>query len=761
MGLDWRSSLPIWHVSACFDLTCAEYAGKIDIMIMEKDAIVDFIREKSDRPMRTKELARALGIDQADYRRFREIIKELLDVGELVRLKRNRIGLAAELNIVIGPISVTRGGLGFVAVEGDDEDVMIPSHQLLTAFDGDRVMVRLGGFRGDRRTGAVIKIVERRQRNIVGVIHHGRHFSSVVPDNPRIHRDLYIPRRESLDAEDGEKVVAVLTVWDDPSMSPEGKVTDRLGFPGDPGVDMLTVIKSFDLPEEFPDEVLSEAGIAAAMPSASEVQSRLDLTRDCIYTIDPADAKDFDDAVSVSRTSNGYTLGVHIADVSYFVKPDTALDLEAFKRGNSVYLPGTVIPMLPEALSNDVCSLRPNRRRLAHSVFMDFDSRGKMLKWRVADSVIKSRARLAYEEVQAFFDGEKEIPDRVRRVADNLTLARELARVLTRRRFSEGSLDFDLPESKITLNEKGEVLELSNRVRLEAHRLVEEFMLAANRAVAMEVFRKAQPLLYRVHDKPSLEKMEDFSAMMKRLGYNFPVSPDIRPVLFSRFLDKIKDKPEADFINNLMLRSMTKAVYQRENIGHFGLAFSHYAHFTSPIRRYPDLLVHRLVRKLTHGEFTAEFARKVISVIDNVGTHCSETERLAETAEREAVKVKQVAFMANRVGKEYPGVISGVASFGFFVRLDNLGAEGLVRMSSIDDDYYLFDEKQYRIIGRRAGRSFRLGDTIDVGVLKVDKVQNEIDFYIADKPQKKDTRKPKNGPNGDRKKRNSRRRHKK
>ncbi len=699
-------------------------------MPLEPQAIMTFIRSKSDRPMRIKELARALSIPQSEYKGFRKIVRELLQSGELVKLKRNRIGLASQMDIAVGKISITKGGVGFVPWDKGDKDLMIPSAHLSTALDGDKVMVRLTGHSGGRRTSTVIKIVERATRQIVGLFHKRGSFAIVEPDDPHLHRNIYIPPNETASARDGEKVVADLTLWDDPYLNPEGKIVERLGFPGDPGVDMLTVIKSFNLPEEFPANVLREAREPAAMLTKDEIVRRLDLTKECIYTIDPEDAKDHDDAISVERIKGGYRLGVHIADVSYFVKEGTALDREAFERGNSVYLPGMVIPMLPETLSNDLCSLKPNRKRLAHSIMVDFNNKGKMLRWRLADTVIKSKAKLAYEEVQRYFDG-GEVTSKVSRVADSLTLARELAGILSQRRFGEGSLDFDLPEAKIILNEKGEVLELGNRVRLESHRLIEEFMLAANRAVALEVFRYGQPFLYRVHDKPDLEKLQAFSEMMSRLGYKFPVSPTMKPLALARFLDRVKNAPEADLINELMLRSMMKAVYQRENIGHFGLAFTHYTHFTSPIRRYPDLLVHRLLRKLKNGKYPPAFAKRIVSVIDHVGSHCSETERTAENAERQAIKVKQVAFMAQYVGDEFDGVISGVTGYGFFVRLDNLGVEGLARLSSIDDDYYRFDEKQYRIIGRRHGHCFRLGDKIRVGVLKVDKANCEIDLHIA------------------------------
>lgn len=686
--------------------------------------------------MKTKELAKALNVPKTDYPEFRATIKELIEGGELVRLKRNRIGVASKMNIVVDSISMTRNGLGFVPRK-DGDDVMIPASQTHTALDGDKVMVRLTGSQSGRQTGTVVRVLERSDRNIVGVFRKGRDFSFVVPDSPRFPRDIYIPDRATKGAEDGEKVVLKLSVWDDPHLSPQGRVTERLGYPGDPGVDMLTVIKSFDLPESFPDQVVQEAERLAVMPSANEQKRREDLTSQVVYTIDPADAKDHDDAVSVEKTKDGYRLSVHIADVSHFVPSGSLVDREAFERGNSVYLPGMVIPMIPEVLSNDLCSLKPNRRRLAHSCIMEFNRRGRMTDWRLTDSLIKSRARLAYEEVQALFDG-KPVNERVKRVADNLRLARELARILSDRRFAKGSLDFDLPEAKVIMNAKGEVLELGNRVRLEAHRLVEEFMLAANKAVALEVFRKGQPMLYRVHARPDMEKLNAFSYMMERLGLSFPVSPDLKPIHFARFLKKIQDRPDADFINELMLRSMQKAVYQGDNIGHFGLAFTHYTHFTSPIRRYPDLVVHRLLRKIRgRQKYPAEFGKRAPTIIKHVGEHCSETERAAETAEREAIKVKQVAYMAKHVGDEYAGVISGVTSFGFFVRLDNLGAEGLVRLSTLDDDYYVYEEAQYRLVGRRTGRVFRLGDPIRVGVLSVDQVKHEVDLFVAEQAEKK------------------------
>jgi ribonuclease R len=709
-------------------------------MPLNKKTILEFVRAQADRPMKVKELSAAMHIASSDYTNFRRGVKQLIDSGELIHLKRGRVGVPDQLGVVVGTMSITRKGLGFLMREGVEQDILIPSWDLHTALDGDQAMVRLKGKVDGREAGSVIRIVKRADRNIVGIFRTERQFARVVPDNPRIHRDIYIPADATEGALDGEKVVAKFTVWDDPHLNPEGRIVERIGFPNDPGVDMLTIVKSYGFPEAFTPEVMDEAERAAAK-LADDVQShRIDLSRECIYTIDPFDAKDHDDAVGVQETANGFRLGVHIADVSFYVDAGSALDVEAFNRGNSVYLPGMVIPMLPEVLSNDICSLKPHRKRLAHSVFIDFDRHGKMLKWEITDTIINSKAKLSYEEVQDLFDG-KPVSDQVSRVADNLRVAQRLAKILSERRFAEGSLDFDLPEAKIILGKDGEVLELGSRVRLESHRLVEEFMLAANRAVALEVFRKAQPFLYRVHDKPDLEKLEAFSYMMERLGYKFPVSKTMRPIQFARFLDRVQKAPEADLINELLLRSMAKAVYQRENIGHFGLAFSHYTHFTSPIRRYPDLLVHRLLRKLEGGHYPVSFAKRVESVIDNVGKHCSETERMAEAAEREAVRVKQVAYMAEHLGDEHTGVISGVVPFGFFVRLHRLGVEGLVRVSSIDDDFYKYDEGNYRLIGRRTKKVYRLGDAIQVGVLKVDRSRNEIDLFLI-RPAK-DEAKPK------------------
>ncbi len=697
--------------------------------------IIDYLTYKAGRPLKPKELARELRVPNNEYRQLRDLLKKMIDDGRLVRLKRGRIGIPSEMNLVIGPIAVSYKGVGTIITDSG-EPIVIPPANVKTALDGDRVMVRIETDENDDRFGKVIRVLERAEQKLVGTFFRASGYCYVSPDNKKIRRDIYILPAGTMKARDGEKVVVRLTSWDDSARNPEGEVIEKLGLLGDPQVDILTVVRKYNLPDEFPRRVLDEADKGAVLMSDEEISRRRNFTRDTVYTIDPADAKDHDDAISVIKTEKGYRLDVHIADVSHFVQEDSPLDVEAFQRGNSVYLPGYVIPMLPEKLSSDLCSLKPNRKRLVYSVIIEYDKRGKVLEYEIVEGVITSKAKLNYEEVQAFFDSGKP-GERWEKITDNLVNARELAQMLLKNRMAEGSLDFDLPESKIVMNQRGEIIDIASRIRLESHRLVEEFMLAANRIVALHVFRLAQKFLYRVHDRPDQEKLEAFSYLVSTLGYNFAVSPNMRPIHFSKFLETIKDKPEEEFLNELMLRSMKKAVYQPQNIGHFGLAFAHYTHFTSPIRRYPDLVVHRLLKKLKGGKYPENYSRRLDSLLANIGRHCSETERLAEEAEREAVKIKQVQFMSAHLGDEYDGVISGILNFGFFVRINHLGAEGMVRLSTLDGDYYNFDERRFRLVGKRTGRIFRLGDPVRVRVAAVDRIKNEIDFHLLEPPREK------------------------
>lgn len=708
--------------------------------------IIAFVRESAGRPMKARELSRSMNVSADDYREFRDALKGLLKSGELVSLNRGRIGLPEQLDVLTGLVSVTRAGTGFLLMtDPDKEDIVIPSENLLTALDGDRVMVRREGFRRGREAGVVIKVLERARKKIVGVFHKTPHFNLVKPDDQRIHRDVYIPQGMTHSAKEGQKVVVKLAEWDDPYRNPEGAVVEILGAPGDPRVDLLAIVRSFDLTEEFPKEAERQARSARKLFTEKEIMRREDLRAQSVYTIDPADAKDHDDAVAVERTETGYRLFVHIADVSFFVREETLLDREAFARGTSVYLPGKVIPMLPEAISNDICSLREGDDRLAHSVIIDYDKTGKALDWRVSETVIRSRGKLSYEDAQSVIDGNP--TDTAGSLRDEVLLAHELARKLSVRRSAAGSLDFDLPEARIELDETGAVVSLSSRVRLDSHRLVEEFMLEANKAVALTFSRLGLQTLYRVHDKPNIEKLESFALLASAFGYKFSVSDTISPKMVQGFLEQLKGSPEEEYLNELALRSMKKAVYQPENIGHFGLAFKHYLHFTSPIRRYPDLIVHRLLRSIKNKRYPHELDVNLKSSLKQIGERCSGAERTAERAEREAVKMLQASFLARHIGAEYDGIVSGVIARGIFVRMNGINSEGLVRVSSIDDDFYHVDVERHVMSGRRTGREFRLGDRVRVMVQQVDVQRREVDLVLV-AGEDGDTKKRRKSPAG-------------
>jgi len=656
----------------------------------------------------------------------------MLRDGLIVKIKRGKIGLPDKANLVVGRLVSGRNGYGFVVPEDGSEDVYIRGENMGNAFHGDKVVVRiLRTKKGPAREGSITKILKRVKKTLVGTFRAGKFFEYVEPDDRKISKDIYIAPENSKGALDGQKVVVSLLDWTDVHMGPEGKVVEVLGYPDESGMDILALIKELELPLSFPEEVEKELNSLPERVEKKELQKRLDLRNKNCFTIDPVDAKDHDDAVSLEIKPNGnYLLGVHIADVSYYVNEDSALDGEALKRGTSFYLVDRVIPMLPEKLSNNICSLKPNRIRLAFSVILELTPQGERVGYEIKKSVIKSKAKLNYAEVQKFFDT-GHASKKIKGLEKDLLAMRDLSRKLLGKRLARGSLDFDLPEAHVVLGKDGRVQDILEVARLESHRLIEEFMLLANRTVAEYVSRLSVPFLYRVHEEPDQNKMEAFSDFVSTLGYSFKVSGKIRPKKIQRFLRSLEGKPEESLINEILLRSLKKACYGPENIGHFGLAFSHYTHFTSPIRRYPDLLVHRLLKDLQNEKYTFERQNKLIRRLPKIGEITSERERLADEAERESIKIKQIEFMQDKLGEHYDGLICGVIPFGFFVRLEDLLAEGLVRVSSLDDDYYLFDEKRKRWVGRRTKRVYKLGDRVKVQVVRVDKEQKEIDFTLV------------------------------
>ncbi len=643
-------------------------------------------------------------------------------------------------NRVAGALRVTRRGIGFVRPEGAEHDILIAPKFMHTALHGDRVSVvvfprtargRRSGDEINGPEGEVVEILERTVTRLTGTLQEGRTFAFVVPDDPRIGRDIYISRDELGGATHGDKVVVRLQPWTDEHRNPEGTVTEVLGRSGDARVEVLSVARSFGLPERFPQDVEREASALPSAISEADLRDRVDLRGRTCFTIDPVDAKDFDDALTLEELSGGIMrLGVHIADVSHYVRPGTALDAEASTRGTSVYLVNEVVPMLPERLSNDLCSLRPDVDRLTYSVFMDVQADGTIADYRIARSVIRSVRRFTYEEVQQVIErgaGEH---------AETVLGLHRLAQVQTRRRRRRGSIDFDTTEVKIHLDERGLPDAIVKKPRLDAHRLVEECRLLANKTVAEHIGRgrkaaEARPFLYRVHDVPDPGKLRDLAQFVKKFGYSLDAKQGVPPKELQKLLDKVRGSEVETLINEVALRSMAKAVYSEKNIGHYGLAFTHYTHFTSPIRRYPDLIVHRLL-SLYAREPEAKAVAAYRASLPDIARQSSERERVATDAERASVKVMQVEYMKRHVGDEMAGVIGGVTSFGLFVEINDLLIEGLVRMRDLDDDYYVFDEKQYSLRGRSHGKVYRLGDRVRVRVVGVDPEERDIDLAIVE-----------------------------
>jgi len=701
-------------------------------MSINQEQILQFLSGEIEHPLKLRELAKRMNISDEEYGQFRRLIRSMLRDGLVVKIKRGKIGMPDKSSLVVGRLVSSKSGYGFVAPEDKSEDVYINAENMGNALHGDKVVARVyRRKRGPTREGSITKILQRAKQNLVGTFHKTKFADYVEPDDRRFPKNIYVAPNDSGKAHEGQKVVVSLQDWVDVHLGPQGKVVEVLGYPDEPGMDMLILIKEYELPLSFPEEVDEELVDLPDKVEKKEVERRLDYRHKNCLTIDPVDAKDHDDAVSLEIKPNGnYLLGVHIADVSYYIKENSPLDREALKRGTSVYLVDRVIPMLPEKLSNQVCSLKPHLTRLTYSVIMELDPQGERLDYRIKESVIQSKAKLDYDQVQEFFDKGTSTKN-IKGLEDDLANMLTLSRKLLEKRLAKGSLDFDLPEARVVLGKDGRVKDILETERLESHRLIEEFMLLANRTVAEHTSRLSVPFLYRVHEEPDKDKLEAFSDFVSTLGYSFPVSGKIQPKRIQRFLKSVEGKPEEELINEILLRALKRACYQPENVGHFGLAFSHYAHFTSPIRRYPDLLVHRLLKELEAGQYTYQRQNRMLKRLPRIGEITSERERIADEAERESIKIKQVEFMQDKLGEEYEGLISGVVPFGFFIRLDHLLAEGLVRVSSLYDDYYIFDEKRQRWVGRTTRKIYKLGDRVKVQVVRVDRDRKEIDFVLA------------------------------
>ncbi|WP_333859271.1 ribonuclease R [Clostridium sp.] len=697
-----------------------------------KEAIVDFMKEQAYKPMNIKELERVFCIKKTDTKNFKKIVDEIEREGNIVKTRTNRYGIPDRMGLVTGKFQGHQKGYGFVIPYDGDKDIFVPSSSLNGAMNGDKVVVKITkqGNTEKKCEGEIIRVLERANSKVIGTFENSRNFGFVVPEEKRIYQDIFIPKNCKKEAETGDIVIAEITQWPDKRRNPEGKIVDVLGKKGEKGIDILTIIKKNNLPEEFPKKVESYAeGIPERIPD-KEYERRMDLRNILTVTIDGEDAKDLDDAVSLEKLPDGsYYLGVHIADVSYYVKEKNPLDKEALKRGTSVYLIDRVIPMLPKKLSNGICSLNPDTDRLTLSCFMKIDGNGKVIEHNIVESVIRSNERMTYTDVTKILQGHQETIEKYGKLVDTFKLMEELCIILNKKRMMRGAIDFDFEECKITLDELGVPVKIEPYERGISNRIIEEFMLVCNETIAEHMFWTSLPFVFRVHENPDEEKLMHFNEFIHNLGYVVRWGKDVHPKTFQDIIEKVKGKKEETVVSTLMLRSMKQARYSPECIGHFGLAAKYYCHFTSPIRRYPDLIIHRIIKEFINGQLTDNRIKRLIKEVDYAARQSSDMERLAQEAEREVDDLKKAEYMSKRIGEEFNGIISSVTNFGMFVEIPNT-IEGLVHISTLEDDYYVYDEKHLSLIGERTRNIYKLGDEVRINVSKVDLDAHEIYFEV-------------------------------
>ena len=705
-----------------------------------QDKILAFMQRESYAPMTAEEMIFAIPVKEEPMHEFWDAILNLEQDGYIVKTRFDTYGLPEKMGLVAGRFQLSSKGFGFLIPDnkGNRPDVFIPPRKIHGAMNNDRVMARVDSrVPGRRPEGEIIRIIKHANSRIVGVFRRTMDFAFVTPDDKRIGGDIYILRKNFGGAANNQKVIVEITEWPTENRrSAEGRVVEILGYVGDPGLEILSIIKQHDLPLDFPDNVKRAAARVPAEIRAKDWKGREDRRDYPVVTVDSEDARDLDDAVYVRRLPNGrYLLGVYIADVSYYVKAKTLLDQEAEERGTSVYLVDRVLPMLPQRLSNGICSLNENEDRLVMGCEMEIEAdTGKVAKYKIFPAVIHSHHRLSYNLVRSILEeGDKAAREKFADIAPMLEEMRDLCRVLQKKRARRGAIEFDLPEQKVILDASGKPLEIKQRIHGLPEAIIEEFMLAANETVARHLTMMQWPCVYRVHETPAEDKMEGLAKLLQSFNVKLRISKNgmVRPKDVQDALAEMKERPEERLVNTVALRCMRQAVYQTENIGHFGLAAEYYCHFTSPIRRYPDLLVHRLLHAwLKDPDLTRHLPALAAESLEGMAEHSSAQERNAAEAERETVDLKKAEYMLGHIGETFEGVISGVASFGMFVELPN-GVEGLVHMSSLTDDYYEFVEDRYCLTGTHTGNTYRLGDTVEIEVLQVNMEDRSIDFIMA------------------------------
>ncbi|MGJ7911255.1 ribonuclease R [Neobacillus sp. LXY-1] len=701
------------------------------------DKLLQYMKDEAYKPLTVQELEAAFGIeDSGDFKEFVKALVQMEEKGLVVRTRANRYGLPEKMNLIRGKLTGHAKGFAFVIPdEPGMDDIFIPPNETNHAMHGDIVLVRVSSeSSGQRREGTVIRIVERGIQQIVGTYVESKNFGFVIPDDKKFASDIFIPKAASKGAVEGHKVVVKLTSYPEGRKSAEGEVTTILGHKNDPGVDILSIIHKLGLPMAFPDEVLQQANEVPDTIDESELANRRDLRNEVIVTIDGADAKDLDDAVTVSKLENGnFKLGVHIADVSYYVKEGSPIDREAADRATSVYLVDRVIPMIPHRLSNGICSLNPKVDRLTLSCEMEINDEGQVVSHEIFQSVIKTTERMTYSDVNRILvDQDEETRNRYDSLVPMFELMEELAAILRNKRMTRGAIDFDFKESKVLVDEDSKPKDVVLRERSVAERLIEEFMLAANETVAEHFHWMEVPFIYRIHEDPKEDKLRKFFEFITNFGYIVKgTANNVHPRALQEIIEEVQGKPEEMVISTVMLRSMQQAKYYPESLGHFGLSTEFYTHFTSPIRRYPDTIVHRLIRTyLVEGKLDEATREKWNAELPDIAEHSSKMERRAVEAERETDELKKAEYMEDKIGEEFDGIISSVTNFGMFVELPNT-IEGLVHVSYLTDDYYRYDERHYAMIGERTGNVFRIGDQITVRVVNVNKDERSIDFEVV------------------------------
>ena len=707
-----------------------------------KKIIYEFICDDMYVPMKLKELAILLQVPKEQRSELKAVMDALEAEGK-VHVSQKGKYLKGAGRTLRGVYQAHPRGFGFVTLEGEKDDIFIPEKETNGALHGDTVEILLTASpEGKRKEGKIVKIAERGTAKIVGLyqVAKGKHYGFVIPDNQRFLQDIFVPEERAKGAVDGHKVVVELTSYGSDNAKPEGKIVEILGHVNDPGVDIMSIVKSYDLPVEFPEKVMNQAERVPEEVSDADMAGRKDLREWVMVTIDGEDAKDLDDAVSLTRTEDGknWILGVHIADVANYVQERSALDREALHRGTSVYLTDRVIPMLPHRLSNGICSLNAGVDRLAMSCIMTVDAKGDVIDHEICESVIRVNERMSYTSVKKILEDHDE--EETTRYIDLVPMFEEmeqLAGILRNRRHQRGSIDFDFPESKIMLDEEGHPMEIRSYDRNVATKIIEDFMLLANETVAEEYYWREIPFVYRVHETPDEDKIKKLAILINNFGYSLHISDEVRPGQIQKLLAKIQGTPQETMISRLALRSMKQARYTPENDGHFGLAARYYTHFTSPIRRYPDLQIHRIIKDDLRGRMNEKKMEHYQTILPEVTRQASETERRAEEAERETIRLKKAEYMEAHIGEVFEGVISGITNWGIYVELSNT-IEGLVHVANMYDDHYDYYEDRYEMVGEHTGKTYKLGETVYVRVIDADCLTRTIDFEMADEGDMED-----------------------